>query len=264
MKRTSRFALPALLSLPVALILMFASSRAAEAQTPPDLNGGTDHFTCYDVIEQNLHPPATISLTDECNVTLTGVQAFTPLQICNPVAKTVGGVVTPITEPEAHLTLYELTQKLPANPRKVVVNNQFGPQTLRVAAPKLIAVPTVKNGEGTLSDVERELSHFTCYEASGKRILVSAAIQDQFLFASEDILVHAPVYFCSPTEKTRGTDVTPIARNEDHLVLYKVTPSLTPPNIPTVTNENQFESNILTIGPLHFLGVPSEVISCGN
>jgi len=267
MKRTSRFALPALLSLPVALILMFASSRAAEAQTPPDLNGGTDHFTCYDVIEQNLHPPATISLTDECNVTLTGVQAFTPLQICNPVAKTVGGVVTPITEPEAHLTLYELTQKLPSNPRRVVVNNQFGRQTLRVAAPKLIAVPTVKNGIGTLRDVENELSHFTCYEAAGKKLLVSAAIQDQFIAASadsEDILIHAPVYFCSPAEKTNGTDVFPTARNEDHLVLYKVTPSLTPPNVSTVTALNQFESNILTIGPLHFLAVPSEVISCGN
>jgi hypothetical protein len=264
MKRTSRFALPALLSLPVALILMFASSRAAVAQNPPDLNGGTDHFTCYDVIEQNLHPPATISLTDECGVTLTGVQAFTPLQICNPVAKTVGGVETPITEPDAHLTLYELTQKLPANPRKVVVNNQFGSQTLRVAAPKLIAVPTVKNGIGTLRGVEDELSHFTCYEAAGKRILVSADILDQFLFASETILVHVPVYFCSPAIKTSETETSQIARNEDHLVLYKVTPSVTPANISTVTALNQFESNVLTIGPLHFLAVPSEVISCGN
>lgn len=260
MKR-HRFSVPALLSLLLALALMFASSRAAVAQTP-DLNGGTDHFACYEAIPQNPHPPATISLTDQCGFTLTGVQAFTPLEICNPAAKTVGEVTTPITEEEAHLTFYELTQKLPANPRKVVINNQFGPQTLRVAAPKLIAVPTVKNGVGDLGNVERELSHFTCYEASGKRVLVSADIQDQFQATPDNILVHVPQYLCSPAAKTFEGNTTSIPRDEDHLVCYKVTPSLTPPGISTVTIENQFESNTLTIGPLHFLCAPSEVISC--
>ena len=262
MKRITRFSVPALLGLPVALMLMFAFSHAAVAQTPPDLNGGTDHFACYEAIPQNPHPPVTISLTDACNFTVTGVQAFTPLEICNPAAKTVDGFETPITEEEAHLTFYELTQKLSAKRRKVVVNNQFGPQTLRVAAPKLVAVPTVKNGIGDLGTVERELSHFTCYEASGKTVLVSADIQDQFQTAPDNILVHAPQYFCSPTEKTRGTDVSAIARDEDHLVCYKVTPSLTPTGVSSVTIENQFESNTLTIGPLHFLCAPSEVISC--
>lgn len=263
MKRITRFSEPALLFLP-ALVLMFSFSRAAVAQTPPELNGGTDHFACYEAIPQNPHPPATISLTDECGLTVTGAQAFSPQEICNPVVKTVGGVETPITEEQAHLTFYQLTQKLPANRRRVVVNNQFGPQTLRVAAPRLIAVPTVKNGEGTLGSVEDDLSHFTCYEASGKRILVNAGIQDQFHpNGPETILVHAPQYFCSPAGKTVGTNPpTDIARDEDHLVCYKVTPSLTPPGVSTATIENQFESNILTIGPLHFLCAPSEVISC--
>jgi hypothetical protein len=257
-----RFSVPALLSFPLALMLILAGSRAGLAQTPPDLNGGTDHFACYEAIPQSPHPPIMISLTDACDLTVTGVQAFTPLEICNPAAKTVDGVQTPITEEEAHLTFYELTQKLPAKRMKVVVNNQFGPQTLRVAAPKLIAVPTVKNGVGDLTSVERDLSHFTCYEASGKTVLVNAAIQDQFQTAPDNILVHAPQYFCSPAEKTRGTDVTPIARDEDHLVCYKVTPSLTPPGVSSVTIENQFESNTLTIGPLHFLCAPSEGITC--
>lgn len=264
MKRTSRLAVPAIFSLPVALVLTLAFSSSAFAQPGggPNLNGGTDHFTCYEAIPQNPHSPATISVTDDCNRTLTGVQAFTPLEICNPAAKTVGGVVTPITENQAHLTFYELTQKLPANRRRVTVNNQFGPQTLRVAAPRLIAVPTVKNNGDTLTNVERDLSHFTCYEASGKTVLVNAAIQDQFQTAPDNILVHAPQYFCSPAEKTNGTVVTPTARNEDHLVCYKVTPSLTPPGVSSVTIDNQFESNTLAIGPLHFLCVPSEVIAC--
>jgi hypothetical protein len=262
MNRTTRFSVPALLSLPLALILTFAFSRAAVAQTPPDLNGGTDHFTCYEGIPQNPNPPVTISLTDACGRTLTGVQAATLLEICNPAEKNVNGDVTPITEEEAHLAFYQLTQKLPANRRRVTVNNQFGPQTLRVAAPRLVAVPTVKNGAGTLASVEDDLSHFTCYEASGKTVLVNASVQDQFQTVPDNILVHAPQYFCSPAEKTRGTDTTPTVRDEDHLVCYKVTPSLTPAGVSSVTIENQFESNTVTIGPLHFLCVPSEVLSC--
>ncbi len=264
MKRTSRLAVPAIFSLPVALVLTLAFSSSAFAQPGggPNLNGGTDHFACYEGIPQSPHPAVTISLTDACGRTLTNVQAATLLEICNPAEKTVNGDVTPITEEEAHLAFYELTQRLPANRRRVTVNNQFGPQTLRVAAPRLVALPTVKNGAGTLNSVEDDLSHFTCYEASGKRILVNADIQDQFQTVPDNILIHAPQYFCSPAEKTRDGNTTPIVRDEDHLVCYKVTPSLTPAGVSSVTIENQFETNTVTIGPLHFLCVPSEVISC--
>jgi hypothetical protein len=242
----------------IALLILGASGAVAQP-APPDLNGGTDHFACYEAVGGGPNTPITVSLTDECGITLTDIDASNSLEICNPASKTVDGVITDIEEPEAHLTFYEITQKLPANRRRVVVNNQFGVQTLRVAAPRLIAVPTVKNDEGDLARVEDELSHFTCYEASGKRILVSAGIQDQFHpDGAENILVHAPHFFCSPTEKTRGTDTSPIARDEDHLVCYKVTPSLTPPGVLPVTVENQFETDTLTVGPLHFLCVPSE------
>lgn len=268
MKR-HRLSVPALLGVPLALILAVAFSPAAAAAVArpgpgpgPNLNGGTDHFACYEGIPQNPNPPVTVSLTDACGRTLTDVQASSLLEICNPAEKNVNGDVTPITEEQAHLAFYQLTQKLPANRRRVTVNNQFGRQTLRVAAPRLIAVPTVKNNGDTLTNVERDLSHFTCYEASGKTVLVNAAIRDQFQTAPDNILVHAPQYFCSPAEKTNGTVVTPTARNEDHLVCYKVTPSLTPPGVSSVTIQNQFESNTVTIGPLHFLCAPTEVISC--
>lgn len=247
----------------LAIALLAVSGSAVAQPSPPDLNGGTDHFACYEAIEGSANTPFTLSLTDECGITLSDVEASTALEICNPTRKRVGTVITGVEEIEAHLTFYELTQKLPANRRRVAINNQFGPQTLRVAAPKLVAVPTVKNDEGTLASVEDDLSHFTCYEASGKRLLVNAGIQDQFHpNGFENILIHAPQYFCSPAEKTRGTETTPIVRDEDHLVCYKVTPSLTPPGFSTVTIENQFDDDTLTIGPLHYLCVPSEVTSC--
>lgn len=196
--------------------------------------------------------------------TLTDVQAMTALELCNPVQKTVlvdgEEVTTEIEEPEAHLVLYELTQKLPATRRRVVVDNQFGRQTLRVAAPRLVAVPTVKNMVGDLGDVERQLSHFTCYEASGKRILVGAELVDQF--HTESVLIHAPQFFCNPAEKIRGSADTPIARDEDHLVCYKITPSEAPPeSFSTVRVLNQFEDDIFKVGPSHFLCVPSEKVS---
>jgi hypothetical protein len=223
-----------------------------------NLQGGTDHFTCYEAIEDDAGTSATVSLEDQWQ-TLTDVGVSNILEFCNPTAKTVGEVTTPIEEPEAHLAFYELTQKLSSIKKRVTVDNQFGVQVLRVAAPKLVAVPTVKNNVGDLGGVERDLSHFTCYEASGKRVLVPANVTDQF--QSKDILVHVPQYFCLPAEKTVGTTVTPIVRDEDHLVCYKVTPSELVESSPTPSIENQFETDVLKIGPLHYLCVPSEKVS---
>lgn len=233
---------------------------------PAALEGGTDHFACYEAIDRNPNEPIGITVDDQFAGTITA-EASTALEFCNPAAKTVGQITTPIEEPNAHLTFYELTQKLRATRRTVVVSNQFGQQTLRVAAPRIIAVPTLKNGEGDIRDLT-DISHFLCYEASGKRLNISAGIQDQFRTAPEPILVHAPQYFCNPAEKTRGTETSDIANNEDHLVCYKVTPSNAPPGeFSSVTVENQFEGFDLTtpesfeVGPLHFLCVPSEKLS---
>lgn len=230
------------------------------------LQGGTDHFACYEATDLNANAPIPISLDDQFAGILS-VDAMTALYFCNPVAKTFNGSTIAINEPTAHLTFYELTQKIRATHRKVVINNQFGQQTLQVAAPDIVAVPTLKNGEGTARDLDN-LSHFTCYEASGKRLNVSVGLQDQFHTAPEAILVHAPQYFCNPAEKIHNGITTGIARNEDHLVCYKVTPSNAPPAaFTTVTVENQFEGFNLTppevfdIGPLHFLCVPSEKLS---
>lgn len=192
------------------------------AHLPADLEGGTDHFTCYEAIEDNAGTSVTISLTDQWQ-TLTNVGVSNILEFCNPTEKTTFNAagashVTTITEEDAHLAFYELTQKLPSIRKRVTITNQFNngaEQVLRVAAPKLVAVPTVKNNVGNLDDVEEALSHFTCYEASGKRILENVTLDDQF-DGSVEGLVHGPHYFCLPAAKTLGT-VTPIAADEDHL-----------------------------------------------
>ncbi len=236
--------------------------RADVILAAPNLQGGTDHFMCYEAIEDDAGTSVTISLTDQWQ-TLSNVQAANILEFCNPAEKTFNTVTTPIAEENAHLAFYELTQKLPSIQKRVTIRNQLSAndQVLRVAAPKFVGVPTVKNGVGDLGTVERELSHFTCYEASGKRLLAPVTLSDQF-FQSKEALVHAPQYFCLPAEKTRGTEVTPEARAEDHLVCYKVTPSEEPGEAVTSPSiENQFETDVLKIGPLHYLCVPSEKVS---
>jgi len=253
-------------SAPLKVTSVSPMADASSDVTTAALQGGTDHFACYEATDRNANAPIPITLDDQFAGTL-AAEAMTALEFCNPVAKTVNGSTTPIDEPNAHLTFYELTRNIRAVRRKVVVNNQFGEQTLRVAAPQIVAVPTLKNGVGRANDLD-DLSHFTCYEASGKRLNVSVGLQDQFHTAPEAILVHAPQYFCNPAAKTRTGTTTPIARIEDHLVCYKVTPSNAPPaQFSTVTVENQFEGFDLTppevfdIGPLHFLCVPSEKVS---
>jgi len=250
---------------------------AAVAQPGPP-GFGTDHFLCYEATESNPNTPITISLDDqfcaeedpEGRFCLANVSAMTALEFCNPTSKDVfGHPPVDIEEPNAHLTFYELTQKLPAARTKVVVENQFGRQTLRVAAPRLVAVPTLKNGEGDEGDLG-DINHFTCYEASGKRVLVEADVEDQFRpDAPLTILVHSPHFLCNPTVKSRGSEESPVPDENDHLVCYKVTPSENPPGTTSVSVENQFEGFVadeagdtFQIGPLHFLCAPSHKLGC--
>lgn len=125
----------------------------------------------------------------------------------------------PIDEPELHLTFYELTHKLRTNRRSVVVENQFGQFTLRVAAPRIVAVPSLKNDEGVPRDLD-DLSHFTCYEASGRRLNLKAALEDQFHVGAPDtILVHGPQYFCNPAAKRHAGTRYPRERRGPPCVL---------------------------------------------
>jgi hypothetical protein len=152
-RQSRRLSLSDTFGVAVAAVMMFGLSGVAQPPPPLVLQGGTDHFACYEATDTNPNAPITISLTDQFG-TLTNVQAMTALEICNPTSKAVFGQ-DPVeaAEDDLHLTFYELTQKLPATRRRVVVNNQFGLQTLRTAAPRLVAVPTLKNDQG----VERDL-----------------------------------------------------------------------------------------------------------
>jgi hypothetical protein len=226
------------------------------------LAGGTDHYTCYVTTDQTKNVPIPITLVDQFSGNV-APSASAALYLCNPVAKTFSGVTGVIVDDTTHLVLYQLTQKPPTIYKTVIINNQFGLDTLHVSSPALVAVPTLKDTLGTRASLDT-LSHFACYVvANGPSANLRVGLQDQFFTTPQAVVVKTPQYFCNPVTKTHGGYVSHIPAHTDHLVCYNVAPSVNPPKtFQTVAVENQFEGfdtwDVFKIGPLQFLCVPSQ------
>src|SRR5947207_357526 len=89
-------------------IVISSSSTLAQNPPPP-----LDHFRCYFIPNQPvLNIP--IQLQDQFDAALPAPQNWeninqlTLARICNTVQKTVGGVITPMTDPNHHLTMYQI------------------------------------------------------------------------------------------------------------------------------------------------------------
>lgn len=229
----------------IATALLF-SAREVRAQAP------TDHFKCYVANELTLEQPITADIEDQFDDRL-DVLVHNAGWFCNPAAKTVDNVTTPILEPMNHLTFYPISRKSPEPRRLVRIRNQFGEQELVLAAPRLVAVPTQKEQLPPPSDI----SHFMCYEARSPSLNIPATLRDQFHI--EEVRVLSSTYFCNPAAKTvDGVTTEPVA-GESHLTCYKLTPSENPETPDFVDIDNQFDDeDSLRIGPSQYLCVPSE------
>ncbi|MFQ5677742.1 MAG: LamG domain-containing protein, partial [bacterium] len=122
-------------------------SRAISAQEVlADFNAGSagkckkeipllDHFKCYRVRgkSQNI----SVDLEDQFGIE-SEVPVRKPKLFCNPVDKNGEGVF----DPSAHLTCYTVRGKKKKG--DVVIDNQFGTQTLHLGRPKLLCVPSEK------------------------------------------------------------------------------------------------------------------------
>jgi hypothetical protein len=219
----------------------------------------TDHFKCYNATELTLEQPTLVTLSDQFDVAADEVQITNAVWFCNPVAKTFGGTTTPITEPANHLTLYPFAIKETAPARRLTISNQFGEQVINVTAPRVLAVPTEKDGVPAVSPI----SHFKCYEAEGPALNAPVTLADQFP-GTEVARLLAPRFWCNPAVKTFGGVLTPIDPLEKHLACYKLTPSNQPAD-DFVNIENQFDTDdILKIEPSQFVCAPSEKLLCNG
>jgi len=125
---------------------------------PHDRPEKLDHFKCHLVQGQPVN--VGVSLVDQFDqeVVLVG----RPLLLCNPTVKVHGespagsapdrleDATVPITNPDAHLVCYRIIPRVgtpstaPTTNRAVKVLNQFGKETIKVAQPILLCVPSTK------------------------------------------------------------------------------------------------------------------------
>jgi hypothetical protein len=215
-----------------------------------------DHFWCYGI--QDTPRDVTVFLRDQFDPAgaLVPTLVRNPVRFCNPVEKTdAAGVVTPMTNVDAHLKLYLMHTPVLGPARQVRVRNQFGRQGLKVFDPLILGVPTAKN---TQPD-PKGLDHFKCYRAYGPALRNKVVkLRDQFNEGT--VTVRRAVAFCNPTEKRHDAFISPIQNPNDHLVCYTVTP--TPlVDARAFSTRNQFGEEQLVTPGSDILCVPSQKMS---
>lgn len=104
---------------------------------PSNLN----HFRCYQVVGEPVD--TTVTLADQFSTDTVRVEH--PRYFCNPAEKTLGGVTSPILEPDVHLTCYDIFAPQRVRPTSFGVRNQIEPEDVfTITAFQLLCVPAAK------------------------------------------------------------------------------------------------------------------------
>jgi hypothetical protein len=220
--------------------------------------GPLDHFNYYLAADERGYIPLgeVVYLEDQFGA----VQAEVGYAagFCSPVEKRHDGV-TPISNPDHHLTIYSLDYEEEPQTWFVWVDNQFGTQQeLIVSGPVGLAVPTQKEGH----EPPVGLDHFLLYgviegPTVNPSVNVVVGLDDQFGDQPE-VLVTTPIAFGIPVQKTHDGVVTEIENPEAHLVFYQIEWGEFETNVQVV---NQFGAQTLNIEGPYLLAVPSEKVS---
>ena len=198
-----------------------ATMTAARTATPlPTATpAGRDDFTCYKApaVKGTARPSSsTFALADEfgtATVTLGKPQPF-----CAPTSRNSRA----IADPTANLRCYKIQP--PKQPkfagRSVVVENDFGTQTLIVAKPQLLCLPSER------TDVPSPLGidHFECYKAklaASTPSFGARSVRIENWLDAATVTVSKPKLFCNPVSTDGAVVEDPTAR----LVCYKTAPA---------------------------------------
>jgi len=222
------------------------SAEAVIWEQPP-----LDHFKCYAVgevapVEED------VCLEDQFgtfNATVGGAFLFG-----NPADKLHGYYSANISNPDNHLTAYNLTCE--GEPREWIVEiyNQFGYQQMTVSGPVGLVAPTEEYGQGPPSS----LDHFLLYEViRGSSVDELVGLNDEW-GQEPDVPVYKPVFFANPVRKTHGGNITEIGSPEGHLVFYAIDGGAS--SHPDLRVANQFGAQTLDVEYPICLAVPSEKI----
>jgi copper(I)-binding protein len=215
-----------------------------------------DHFLCY-WIPEALPLQAYVYLEDQfCTVEGTVDWHW---WFCNPTEKRYE-VVTPVSYPDHHLTVYGIHTIEEPQHWFVNVNNQFGTQSLTVYGPVALAVPTQKLEPGGHSPPEG-LDHYMLYEVVEGPYFedVVVGLDDQFHDIAEGEVIAAR-YFANPVQKTDETGlVTEIVNDQTHQVFYEIIAGQY--YYQGIIVANQFGEQTFDVADAILLTVPSQKIS---
>jgi hypothetical protein len=134
----------------------------------------------------------------------------------NPAEKWYEEVLYPISSPDDHFTIYLIDYQGEPQSWEVVVQNQFGTQSLNVTGPVALAVPTQKEGH----EPPEGLDHYLLYRVIGGSPLEKVVTLDDQFGQQADIVVYEPILFANPVKKTHGQYVAEIENPITHFVIY--------------------------------------------
>jgi len=221
-----------------AVLLLASTAAFAQFQT--------DHFKCYLPTATSLIPPQAVQLQDQFGPSQAKVGTI--WRFCNPTLKDHNGVITPITNPDAHLAIHKAAGQ-PLVTREVQIENQFGNQTIVTGRAKFLAVPTQKDPHGPPFN----LDHFNCYAVTnGNPVVATVGLSDQWFQSTHKLA--RPILFCNPVQKNHNGKVFPILHPNDHLTCYKMTPQSFDK---TVQLHNQFGDPLFQSRQADMLCVPT-------
>ncbi len=127
-----------------AAALILAAPGAATAQKLPPIPKG-NHYVCYPAKAEKFAPrkASFVDQFGEIDVEVTGIT-----RLCAPATKRYDGKITPVVDKALHLVCYSIKVAKGVKLPKVITNNQFGSQTLVLAQPNEICLPTGKTPLG--------------------------------------------------------------------------------------------------------------------
>ena len=236
-----------LASIALALTALVALPVCAGAQVDPTW----DHYKAYHV-----QPPVPFGVGILLNDQF-GSYSHQVLELsmfANPTEKqTDDGTVSPINDPRLHYAWW-LISPYPFD-RLVAATNQFGDQTFRLAAPRFLWNPALKNEPD--SGPPPLANHYKCYDCVGAPINRIVTLTDQF--GIWQTLVTEPRLFCNPAEKAVvGGPSYPIVDPRQHYVCYEF--DLDPRTFTAVITDQFLRDQPVALGPSNLLCVPTDKV----
>ena len=224
--------------------------------TPTPVLPPLNHFQCY----ETHHGPERIfgiSLDDRFGPGVVDLKKLK--RICAPSDKN-GEDPTAASDPD-HLGVYTIKQTSPRfQPIKgVVVENQFGVQTMNVVKPDRLLVPTAKSLTGPVPlPGSFGVDHFKCYKVAYVK-LRAVGIHTEDQFGAQSIDIKKPTHLCVPADKS-GEGIPDLTQN---LLCYKpvVSPGTLPaPRPPIIYTHDQFGPDSYPFYGLRDFCVPSTIV----